>query len=79
MKCPGVCLRPQNGPILKDSFQFKKNISLLMRSSAHFIPILRCNIRLKMHYSRTLFTVHYFVFVWYCLTLIVAHSQHFSS
>ena len=47
MKMPGrVCLGSENVPILKDTL-CKKNIPILKDSSAHLIPMLWCNIRLK--------------------------------
>ena len=50
IKMPGcVCWGSQNVPILKGALGKKKNIDLpiLKGSSAYFIPILWCNIKLK--------------------------------
>ena len=47
IKMPGcVCWVSENVPILKDPLG-KKNIPILNGSSAYFIPILWCNIKLK--------------------------------
>ena len=41
-----VCWGSENEPILKDALG-EKNIPILKGSSAYFIPILGCNIKLK--------------------------------
>ena len=44
---PGcVCLESENVPIMKDAL-CKTNLPILKGSSAHLIPILWCNIKLK--------------------------------
>ena len=45
---PGyLCWGSENVPIMKDTFYKKKKVPILKGSSAHFIPILWRNIKLK--------------------------------
>ena len=42
-----------------------KNIPILKGSSAHFIPIIWCNIKLKLNLLQRIFTIPHLLFICY--------------